>query len=72
MGYSPGAQAGDNGGPTETMLPLAGNTAFGVVPLNTSAKLNGHSVTLCPTIDQRGVHSAGKAYNAGAVQSPAP
>jgi hypothetical protein len=62
-----------NGGPTETMLPLAGNTAFGVVPLNTNVKLNGRSVTLCPTIDQRGVHSAaGKACNAGAVQSPAP
>jgi len=62
-----------NGGPTETMLPLAGNTALGVVPLNTNVKLNGRSVTLCPTIDQRGVHSAaGKACNAGAVQSPAP
>ena len=62
-----------NGGPTETMLPLAGNTALGVVPLNSNVKLNGTSVTLCPTIDQRGVHSAaGKACNAGAVQSPAP
>jgi hypothetical protein len=61
-----------NGGPTETMLPLAGNTAIGVVPLNTNVKLNGRSVKLCPTIDQRGVHSAaGKACNAGAVQSPA-
>jgi hypothetical protein len=55
------------------MLPLAGNPALGVVPLNTNVKLNGRSVTLCPTIDQRGVHSAaGKACNAGAVQSPAP
>ncbi|MGD0945525.1 MAG: choice-of-anchor Q domain-containing protein [Acidimicrobiales bacterium] len=61
-----------NGGPTETMLPLAANTAIGVVPLSTNVKLNGRSVTLCPTIDQRGVHSAaGKACNAGAVQSPA-
>ena len=62
-----------NGGPTETMMPLAGNPAIGVIPLNTNVKLNGRSVTLCPTIDQRGVHSAaGKACNAGAVQSPAP
>ena len=61
-----------NGGPTETMLPLAGNPALGVVPLNTNVKLNGRSIKLCPTIDQRGVHSpAGKACNAGAVQSPA-
>jgi hypothetical protein len=61
-----------NGGPTETMLPLSGNPAIGVVPLNSNVKLNGTSVTLCPTIDQRGVHSAaGQACNAGAVQSPA-
>jgi hypothetical protein len=62
-----------NGGPTETILALAANPAVGVVPLNTTVKLNGRSVTLCPTIDQRGVHSAvGKACNAGAVQSSAP
>jgi hypothetical protein len=62
-----------NGGPTETMLPLTDSPAFAVVPLNTNVKLNGRSVKLCPTIDQRGVHSAaGKACNAGAVQSPAP
>ncbi len=61
-----------NGGPTETMVALAANPALGVVPLNTTVKLNGRSVTLCPTTDQRGVHSAaGKACNAGAVQSPA-
>ena len=59
-----------NGGPTETMLALAANPARGVVPLNTTVKLDGRSVTLCPTTDQRGVHSvAGKACNAGAVQS---
>jgi hypothetical protein len=62
-----------NGGPTETMLALAANPALGAVPLNTTVKLNGRSVTLCPTIDQRGVHSAaGKACNAGAVQSAEP
>jgi hypothetical protein len=62
-----------NGGPTKTMLALAANPALGVVPLNTTVKLNGRSLTLCPTVDQRGVHSAaGKACNAGAVQSPAP
>lgn len=62
-----------NGGPTETMVPLTGNPAIGVVPLNTHVLLNGRSVKLCPTIDQRGVHSpASKDCNAGAVQSPAP
>ena len=62
-----------NGGPTETMLPLAANPALAAVPLNTSVRLNGRSAPLCPAIDQRGVHSAaGKARNAGAVQSPAP
>src|SRR5271166_1141505 len=62
-----------NGGPTETMLPLATNPAVGVVPLNTTVKLSARSVMLCPTTDQRGVHSAGgKACNAGAVQSSAP
>ena len=30
-----------NGGPTETMLALAANPALGVVPLNTTVKLNG-------------------------------
>ena len=59
-----------NGGPTETMLALAANPALGAVPLNTTVRLNGRSVTLCPATDQRGVHSAaGKACNAGAVQS---
>ena len=62
-----------NGGPTRTMMPLSASPAVGLVPLNTTVKLNGRSVTLCPTTDQRGVHSAaGKACNAGAVQSPAP
>ena len=58
-----------NGGPTETMLPLGANPALGVVPLNTTVKLNGLSVTLCPTTDQRGDQSiSGQACDAGAVQ----
>jgi hypothetical protein len=62
-----------NGGPTETMLALAANPAVGVVPPNTTVKLDGRSLTLCPATDQRGVHSAaGKACNAGALQSPTP
>jgi hypothetical protein len=52
------------------MRPLASNPALGIVPLNTAVTLNGNAVTLCPTTDQRGVPSAaGKACNAGAVQS---
>jgi len=58
------------GGPTKTMQPLASNPAVGIIPLNTAVTLNGNPVTLCPTTDQRGVPSAaGKACNAGAVQS---
>jgi hypothetical protein len=59
-----------NGGPTETMMPMPADPAMGLVPLGTTIKLNGRSVALCPTMDQRGMHSApGKACNAGAVQS---
>jgi len=58
------------GGPTKTMQPLASNPAVGIIPLNTAVTLNGNPATLCPTTDQRGVPStAGKACNAGAVQS---
>jgi hypothetical protein len=59
-----------SGGSTKTIRPLATNPAVGIVPLNTAVTLNGNSVTLCPTTDQRGVPSAtGKACDAGAVQS---
>ena len=59
----------DNGGPTETMLPLAANPAVGLIPNPTSVTLNGSSVALCPTTDQRGVQSTpGASCNAGAVQ----
>ena len=58
-----------NGGPTETILPLTGNPAIGLVPYPTSATIDGVSVRLCPTTDQRGVRSApGEACNAGSVQ----
>jgi len=59
-----------NGGPTDTMRPLASNPAVGIIPLNTAITLNSNPVTLCPNTDQRGTTSAaGKACNAGAVQS---
>ena len=58
-----------NGGPTETMLPLEGDSAVGSIPYGTTAKLNGRTITLCPTIDQRGERTApGKRCNVGAVQ----
>jgi hypothetical protein len=48
------------------VVPPSASPAVGLVPPNTTVKLNGRSVTLCPAIDQRGVHSAaGKAWNAG-------
>ena len=60
---------GSHGGPTETVLPLAGNPARGIVPASTSVMLNGNSVTLCPVTDQRGVASMPGNCNAGAVQN---
>jgi hypothetical protein len=55
----------DNGGPTETIEPLPGNPALGIIPFSTSG--------LCPVDqDQRGLRSpiVFKANcNAGAVQS---
>jgi Chlamydia polymorphic membrane protein (Chlamydia_PMP) repeat len=59
----------NNGGPTKTMLALRGNPALGIIPLGTTVTLNGKAVTLCPTVDQRGVKSpSGQHCNAGAVQ----
>jgi hypothetical protein len=59
-----------NGGPTETMMPLSGDPAIGLVPNPTSVTLNGSSVQLCPTTDQRGDASAsGRPCDAGAVQT---
>ena len=59
-----------NGGPTETMLPLTGNPAVGIVPSGTTVTLGGNQVNLCPTTDQRGEETiSGQACNAGAVQS---
>jgi hypothetical protein len=59
----------DNGGPTQTMLPLAGSPAIGVIPPGTT--LNG--LTVCPRTDQRGVASeAGGNCTIGAVEIPVP
>jgi predicted outer membrane repeat protein len=61
---------GHNGGPTETMAPVAGSPAIGAVANGATATLSGTVVKLCPTTDQRGVSSAaGKACNAGSVQA---
>ena len=59
----------DNGGPTATILPLAGNPALGVIPNPTSVTLNGTPTPLCPTSDERAVANVTNApCNAGAVQ----
>lgn len=56
---------GNHGGPTQTILPLAGSPVLGVIPPGTT--LNGMSV--CPWIDQRGVASApGANCTIGAVE----
>ncbi len=58
-----------NGGPTETMLPLRGDPAVGIVPNGIAVALQGSTVSLCPTTDQRGVESSpGLACNVGSVQ----
>jgi len=57
----------DNGGPTETVLPLAG-PALGIVPASTSVTLNGSNIMLCPVTDQRGVTTEPGSCDAGAVQ----
>jgi len=71
---SPGASdlapLGHNGGPTKTIKPLASSPTVGVVPNGASVTIDGSAVKLCPITDQRGVRSAaGKACNAGSVQS---
>ena len=63
----------NNGGPTETALPLPGNPALSIVPNATSVNLDDTSATLCPTTDQRGVASEpGQACDAGSVQEGVP
>ena len=65
---------GDNGGPTQTMMPLSGNPAIADIPLDATplqvTQADGDAFTLCPvTADQRGDASpAGAACAAGAVQ----
>jgi hypothetical protein len=61
-----------HGGPSETMLPLKGNPAIGIIPYKTTVTLDRRTVRLCPTADQRGAWSGSKRHcNAGAVQASA-
>jgi hypothetical protein len=51
----------NNGGPTETIFPMAGNPAINNIPTT--------GTTLCPATDQRGLTTAiGSPCDAGAVQ----
>lgn len=60
---------GDNGGPTQTVLPKSGSPAVGMIPPGSSVTVGGTSVMLCPTADQRDVGSAPlEPCNAGSVQ----
>ncbi len=64
---------GDNGGPTETVAPMPGSPAVGMIPVGATPEAPGSTGTLCPATDQRGTASAdGEACNAGAVQGSAP
>jgi hypothetical protein len=60
----------DNGGPTDTAIPNAGDASLGLIPLNATVNLPANPTTpLCPATDERGVTStAGTACDAGAVQ----
>ena len=63
----------NNGGPTETILPLPSNPALALVPDATPVNLDGTTAALCPTTDQRGVSSEpGQACDAGSVQEGLP
>jgi hypothetical protein len=63
----------DNGGPTRTIRPLAGNPAIGLIPYGTRVELGDETVTLCPTTDQRGTKSSpGRACDGGALQVTGP
>jgi hypothetical protein len=64
---------GANGGPTDTLLPIAGNAGIGAIPPGTSVTLDAAPTTLCPTVDQRGVSSVpGQACSVGSVQVATP
>ena len=61
-----------HGGPSQTMLPLKGNPAIGVIPYKTTVTLDHRFVRLCPTADQRVAGNGPKRRcNAGAAQSSA-
>jgi uncharacterized repeat protein (TIGR01451 family) len=64
----------DNGGPTQTVAPTAGNPAIALITNPAIITLGGIQVTLCPATDQRGYASAtGANCDAGAVQTtPSP
>jgi Bacterial Ig domain/MBG domain (YGX type) len=67
-----------NGGPTETVLPLPGNPAIGVIPdqsppITVDVGSPDPAVALCPTTDQRGVATLpGEPCDAGSVQVALP
>ncbi len=61
-----------HGGPSETMLPLKGNPAIGVIPYETTVMLDHRSVRLCPAADQQVARNGPeRRCDAGAVQSSA-
>ncbi|WP_298335173.1 choice-of-anchor Q domain-containing protein [Ferrimicrobium sp.] len=45
---------GNYGGTTKTILPTLDNPAIGLIPADKSVMVDGQSVQLCPTTDQRG------------------
>ncbi len=59
----------NNGGPTPTIEPETGNPSIGLIPSGTSVSINGNTIQLCPSTDQRGFPSPiSGGCNAGSVQ----
>jgi hypothetical protein len=57
-----------NGGPTQTIEPIPGNPAIGLITNPATVTLGSSQVTLCPATDQRGYHATAPC-DAGAVQT---
>jgi len=55
-----------NGGPTQTIEPLAGSPVIGMIP---NSPVSASPAVSCPATDQRGYYASGSKCDAGAVQT---
>ncbi len=61
------ATLGQNGGPTETVLPLSSNIVIGALDNGTNINVGSKTISLCPEVDQRGVESNGSSCSIGST-----